>query len=567
MDQAQYVQQYAPVLGSLAWSSLVAALPLLTLFVLLGAVRMRAWLAALIALAVSLVVAVLVYGMPVGQAALSGVEGAVFGFFPILWIVINALWIYRMTVRSGHFDVLRRSFGSVSSDPRVQAVIIAFSFGALLEALAGFGAPVAICTIMLIGLGFQPLKAATVALVANTAPVAFGAIAVPITTLAQVTGLPQDVLGAVVGRQTPVLAVFVPFVLVALVDGTRGLRETWPVALAGGLSFGLAQFLVSNYLSVPLTDIIAALVSAGVVVLLVRAQAGATTASQVAVPAGGGGDTTPDADTRSGGGGPDGPDGPAAVAPGDHTRDSRRDVLLAYLPYVIIIVLFSVQQIPPITKALDAATLKFRWPGLDVRSPSGAQVSSTAFTFNWLAAAGTILLIAGILTALALRLRPADALRAYGETLTELRSAIVTVMAVLALAYVMNLSGQTITIGQWLAATGGFFAVLSPVLGWLGTAVTGSDTSSNSLFGALQTAAAQRSGLDPVLLAAANSSGGVLGKMISPQNLAIAAAAVGMAGREGEIFRRVLPWSLLFLAGMCLLVFLQSTSVLGWMLP
>jgi lactate permease len=570
MDQAQYVQQYAPVLGSLAWSSLVAALPLLTLFVLLGAVRMRAWLAALIALAVSLVVAVLVYGMPVGQAALSGVEGAVFGFFPILWIVINALWIYRMTVRSGHFDVLRRSFGSVSSDPRVQAVIIAFSFGALLEALAGFGAPVAICTIMLIGLGFQPLKAATVALVANTAPVAFGAIAVPITTLAQVTGLPQDVLGAVVGRQTPVLAVFVPFVLVALVDGTRGLRETWPVALAGGLSFGLAQFLVSNYLSVPLTDIIAALVSAGVVVLLVRAQAGATTASPVAVPAGGGGDTTPDADTRSGGGGPDGPDGPdgpAAVAPGDHTRDSRRDVLLAYLPYVIIIVLFSVQQIPPITKALDAATLKFRWPGLDVRSPSGAQVSSTTFTFNWLAAAGTILLIAGILTALALRLRPADALRAYGETLTELRSAIVTVMAVLALAYVMNLSGQTITIGQWLATTGGFFAVLSPVLGWLGTAVTGSDTSSNSLFGALQTAAAQRSGLDPVLLAAANSSGGVLGKMISPQNLAIAAAAVGMAGREGEIFRRVLPWSLLFLAGMCLLVFLQSTSVLGWMLP
>ena len=201
--------------------------------------------------------------MPVGQAALAGIEGAVFGFFPILWIVINALWIYRMTVRSGHFDVLRRSFGSVSSDPRVQAVIIAFSFGALLEALAGFGAPVAICTIMLIGLGFRPLKAATVALVANTAPVAFGAIAVPITTLAQVTGLPEDALGAVVGRQTPVLALFVPFVLVALVDGARGLRETWPVALTAGLTFGLAQFLVSNYLSVPLTDIIAALVSAG----------------------------------------------------------------------------------------------------------------------------------------------------------------------------------------------------------------------------------------------------------------------------------------------------------------
>jgi lactate permease len=573
MDQPAYVQHYSPVLGSLAWSSLVAALPLLVLFVLLGGLRVRAWLASLIALAVSLVVAIFVYGMPAGMAVLSGTEGAAFGFFPILWIVINALWIYRMTVRSGHFDVLRRSFGSVSSDQRVQAVIIAFSFGALLEALAGFGAPVAICTIMLIGLGFRPLRAAVVALVANTAPVAFGAIAVPITTLAQVTNLPEAALGAVVGRQTPVLAVFVPFVLVALVDGTRGLRETWPVALTGGLTFAIAQFAVSNYLSVPLTDIVAALLSAGAVVLLVRARAGATTTRErVAVPAGGpdGGSSTtgpsdddahddPPAEGAFGGG--------ATGDRADAHPDSRRDVVLAYMPYVIIIVLFSLQQIPPITKAMNAVTLKFRWPGVDVRSPSGAQASSTTFTFNWLAAAGTVLLIAGVLTALVLAIRPGDALRAYGETLRELRTAIATVMAVLALAYVMNLSGQTITIGQWLAATGGFFAVLSPVLGWLGTAVTGSDTSSNSLFGALQVAAAQKSGLDPVLLASANSSGGVLGKMISPQNLAIAAAAVGMAGREGEIFRRVLLWSLVFLAGMCVLVYLQSTPVLGWMLP
>jgi lactate permease len=564
MDQSGYVQQYAPVLGSLAWSSLVAALPLLVLFVLLGGLRVRAWLASLIGLAVSLVVAVLVYGMPVGQAALAGTEGAAFGVFPILWIVVNALWIYRLTVRTGHFDVLRRSFGSVSDDQRVQAVIIAFSFGALLEALAGFGAPVAICTIMLIGLRFAPLKAAVVALVANTAPVAFGAIAVPITTLAQVTGLPQDELGAVIGRQTPVLAVFVPFVLVALVDGARGLRQAWPAALVGGLSFAIAQFLVSNYLSVPLTDIVAALVSAGAVVLLVRTTT--TARAPVAVPAGadGGGDRPV---VGSGGDGPVVGDDRDPHDDGPATPDSRRDVLLAYLPYVIIIVLFSVQQIPAVTKALGAVTVKFGWPGLDVRTPSGAQASSVAFTVNWLAAAGTILLIAGILTALALRVRPGDAVRAYGETLRELRAAIVTVMAVLALAYVMNLSGQTITIGQWLAATGGFFAVLSPVLGWLGTAVTGSDTSANSLFGALQTAAAQKAGLDPVLLASANSSGGVLGKMISPQNLAIAAAAVGMAGREGEIFRRVLPWSLVFLVGMCVLVFLQSTPVLGWMLP
>ena len=548
-----YVQQYAPILGSLAISSAVAALPLLVLFVLLGGLRVRAWLASLIALAVALVVAIAVYAMPIGQALLAGSEGAVFGFFPILWIVINALWIYRMTVRTGHFDVLRRSFSSVSDDQRVQAVLIAFSFGALLEALAGFGAPVAICTVMLMALNFAPLKAAVVALVANTAPVAFGAIAVPITTLSQVTGLPEDVLGAVVGRQTPILAVFVPFVLVFIVDGMRGLRETWLVALVGGLSFAVAQFLTSNFLSVPLTDIVAALVCAGAVVAIVKARR-TTSERPVPVAAGGGG-----------GGVGDGPDD--AVAPETSADDSRRDTVLAYLPYVIIIVLFSVQQIPPIKAALDATTAKFRWPGLDVRTPTGSQVSSTSFTLNWLASAGTILLIAGVLTMLALRVAPRVAVSSYGQTLSELRGAIVTVMAVLALAYVMNLSGQTITIGQWLAATGGLFAVLSPVLGWLGVAVTGSDTSSNSLFGALQVAAAERSGLDPILLASANTSGGVLGKMISPQNLAIAASAVGMAGREGEIFRKVLPWSLVFLVGMAVLVYLQSTPVLGWMLP
>ncbi|GLZ44396.1 L-lactate permease [Actinomycetospora sp. NBRC 106375] len=567
-----YVQNDTP-LGSLALSSLVAVLPLLVLFVLLGGLRVRAWLASLIGLAVALLVAILVYGMPVGQAVLAGIEGAAFGFFPILWIVINALWIYQMTVTSGHFDVLRRSFGSVSDDPRVQAVIIAFAFGALLEALAGFGTPVAICTIMLIALRFHPLKAAVVALVANTAPVAFGAIAVPITTLAQVTGLPEDALGAMVGRQTPILALFVPFVLVGLVDGWKGLRETWPVALVAGLVFGLAQFATSNYLSLPLTDIVAALLSAGAVVLLVRARpprraavatdatAEETAATRTPVGVGGGDGTGGDGTGGDATGGV-----PAEGADADdHRQDSRRDTVLAYTPYVIIIVLFGIQQIPPVSKALKAVTVKFNWPGLDVRTAAGKPVSTVAFNLNWLEAAGTILLIAGVITALVLRLRPGSAVAAYGRTLVQLRTAIPTVMAVLALAYVMNDSGQTLTLGALLAGTGGFFAVLSPVLGWLGTAVTGSDTSSNSLFGALQVTAAKGAGLDPILLAAANSSGGVLGKMISPQNLAIAASAVGMAGREGEILRRVLLWSLVFLAGMCVLVLLQSTPVLGWM--
>jgi lactate permease len=375
-----------------------------------------------------------------------------------------------------------------------------------------------------------------------------------------------------VGRQTPILAVFVPLVLVLLVDGRRGLRETWGVALAAGLSFGIAQFLTSNYLSLPLTDIIAALVSVAVVVAFVRLRPPPCSMptggpAETATVPGRGPDADGDGDLAPVGGGTaergTGPGGVDTVA--DTSQDSRRDTVLAYLPYVIIIALFSLQQIPAVDDALGSTTTKFGWPGLHVVTAAGKPVSTTTFTLNWLEAAGTILLLAGVLTAIALRVRPRDALSAYGRTLVQLRTAIVTVMAVLALAYVMNLSGQTLTLGKLLAGTGGFFAVLSPVLGWLGTAVTGSDTSANSLFGALQVTAAQGAGLDPVLLAAANSSGGVLGKMISPQNLAIAAAAVGMGGREGEILRRVLLWSLVFLAGMCLLVYLQSTPVLGWM--
>src|SRR3954467_2758446 len=268
--QPVYQQVLDPVANSLAWSAAVAAIPLLLLFVLLGALKMTAWVASLISLAVSIVIAVAVYGMPVGQTLLAGSEGAAFGFFPILWIVINAIWVYQMTVETGHFDVLRRSFARVSADQRVQAVIIAFSFGALLEALAGFGTPVAVTSVMLMALGFRPLKAAALALTANTAPVAFGAMATPILTLGKVTDLPSDTLGAMVGRQTPILALFVPLALVAIVDGWRGLRETWPVALVCGIVFALAQYATSNFLSVPPADVVASLLSAAAVVAMVR---------------------------------------------------------------------------------------------------------------------------------------------------------------------------------------------------------------------------------------------------------------------------------------------------------
>src|SRR3954449_10319973 len=265
-----FKQVYDPVSGSLGLTTIFAVLPLVTLFVLLGGLRMKAQWAALASLGVAMLVALIVYSMPVGQVLDAGVEGAAFGLFPIMWIVVNAIWIYNMTRSSGHFAVLRRSFGRVSDDQRIQAILIAFCFGALMEALAGFGTPVAICSVMLIALGFQPIKAAAVSLVANTAPVAFGAIAIPITTLGQVSGLPPDDLGAMVGRQTPFLALIVPLILVGMVDGRRGIKATWPVAVWGGLAFAIGQFLCSNYLSVELADVVASLAGAGAIIALLQ---------------------------------------------------------------------------------------------------------------------------------------------------------------------------------------------------------------------------------------------------------------------------------------------------------
>jgi lactate permease len=548
-----YRQVLDPVSGSLGLSAIFAALPLVVLFVLLGVLRITAWISALLALAVALIVATVVYPMPVGQAALAATLGAAFGFFPILWIVINAIWIYNMTVDTGHFDVLRRSFSRVSDDQRIQAIIIAFCFGALMEALGGFGTPVAISSVMLIALGFKPLRAAALALVANTAPVAFGALAVPITTLSTVTGLPVHDLGSMVGRQTPILAVVVPLVLVGIVDGRRGVREAWVPALVCGLAFAVAQYVTSNFISVPLTDIIAALFSAGAVVVLLRVWQPAASALSMPVvrPVAGGAADEPD---------------PGFAARVAHP-DSRAEELRAYAPYLIIIAIFVIAQLHPVAHALDSVTRSFGWPGMHIQTAAGKTSTVTVFKFNWLTAAGTLMLISGVFTVLALRVSVPGALRAYGRTLRQLVWAIITVMTVLALAYVMNASGQTATLGNWMAGAGAAFAVLSPLLGWLGVAVTGSDTSSNSLFGALQVAAGTKAGLSTTLLAAANSSGGVLGKMISPQNLAIAAGAVGLAGKEGDIFRRVFGWSLLFVAGMCVLVYLQSTPVLSWMVP
>ncbi|MCC2270388.1 L-lactate permease [Streptomyces sp. CT1-17] len=537
-----YVQELEPVAGSLGLSALVAALPLVLVLVLLGGVRMKAHLAGLIGLLAAVLVAWLAYGMPFDQTASSAVQGAVFGLFPILWIVVNALWVYRMTVRTRHFDILRRSFGRLSDDPRIQALVVAFCFGALLEALAGFGAPVAICSVMLVALGFDPVRAAVVSLVANTAPVAFGAMGTPVVTLAQVTGLPLDDVASVVGRQTPLLALVVPLLLVALVDGRRGLRETWIPALSCGVAFAVAQFVASNYVSAQLADIAAALIGAGALVAVPHSRRPAAEPVRASVLTG----------VRS---------------EELDEEDSAREVVRAYAPYALIVAVFSVAQIPAVKDWLAKTTQSYDWPFLDVVDPEGTPVGGNVFSWPIVSTGGTLVLFAGLATAAVLGVHARAAVKEWLATVHELRFAILTVTSVLALAYVMNLSGQAATIGHFVAAAGAGLAFLSPVLGWFGVAVSGSDTSANALFGALQVTAARESGLSPELLAAANSSGGVLGKMISPQNLTIACAAVGLAGREGDLLRKVLPWSLGLLLVMCLIVVGQSTVVLGWMLP
>ncbi len=597
---AAFQQPLEPIAGSLAVSAILAALPLLILFVLLGVFRMKAYQAALISLALSIILAVVGWQMPVGQVLSATGLGAFYAIFPILWILINALWIYKLTVATPWFEVLGRTIRSISDDLRILSILIAFCFGALLESLAGFGAPVAIAAAMLMAAGMKPLKSAVVALLANTAPVAFGAMAAPIIALNGVTGIPLQELSAMTGRQTPFIALVVPLILVFLVDGKRGVRQTWPVALVAGAAFGLSQFVASNFFIVELTDVVAAVVTVVVVLLMLRvwqpaeiigmtgetreaekageqvpqAEAagtdtltgpgrGDTRAAAGASAVGDGGSLAADTPSR----GSANPGGGAETGHGTG-RPSGHDVWMAVAPYLVIIAVFSLAQVPGIKTWLTSiGSTTFSWPGLDVTGSNGKPVAAQTLRFDHIRATGTLLLFSGIITMVLYRIAPRRGVQVYGQTLMQLRWTILTVCAVLALSFVMNLSGQTTTLGVALASAGGFFALLSPLLGWIGVALTGSDTSSNSLFGALQVAAANETGLSPTLMAAANSSAGVMGKMLSLQNLAIASAAVGLDGAESTLLRKLIGWSLGLLAFITLLIWLQSTSILGWMVP
>lgn len=559
-----FQQLLDPIAGSLGLSALVAAIPLALLFVLLGVFKVKAWLAAVIGLVVSILIAIIGWQMPAMMALAATAEGAFYGAFPIMWILLNAIWVYQLSVITGWFEQLGQLIRSISDDQRILAILIAFCFGALMEALAGFGAPVAISAAMLMAAGMKPLKSAVVSLLANTAPVAFGAMGAPIIALSSVTGIDLHTLSQMAGRQTPFVAFIVPLVLVFLVDGMRGVKQTWPVALVAGVVFGIAQFVTANYITVEITDVIAALVTIAAVLGMLRfwKPANPLPLEKSAI------DETDAAKAAA---------GRLAHYP-EITATGGKRMWGAIAPYAIIVAVFSISQIPAVKAfLLSIGQIKFPWPGLAmigadgkasslIINAAGNPVTTTIFTLDHLRATGTLLLLSGIITAIVYKVRPADAIKAYGTTLKQLRFTIITVLSVLALAYVMNLSGQTASLGTALASVGSIFAVMSPLLGWIGVAITGSDTSANSLFGLLQVTAAQQAGLSPVLMAASNSSGGVMGKMVSPQNLAVAAAAVGMMNKEGEIFRKVVLWSLALLAYFTVLVVLQA-GPLAWMVP
>lgn len=540
------------VAGSLGLSAAVATLPLITFFIMLLGFKTRAHIAGLVSLLVSLLVAVLGFGMPWDLAGMSAVRGGLYGAFPIVWVILMAIWFYQITVLSGRFEDLRRTFDAIGGgDLRIQAILIAFCFGGLLEALAGFGAPVAITATMILALGVKPLKAAITVLIANTAPVAFGAVAIPITTAGEVGGRNAAHIGAIVGHQAPFLAFFVPFILLFILDGWKGVKDAWLHAGVIGASFGIAQWFTATYFAYQLTDVIACIVSLGVAVVFLR----------FIKPRGVAG-----VRERYG------------LPPMDENAVSELTgmrVWMAMMPYAVVVIVFGIANlVPSVIAWLKDTTLPVTMPLLKERlvTAAGDPVKSD-YAFPWLNNPGTFLLISGIIVAVLYSifnekdhyaLSLGDVTKEIGATAYRMRFSALTIIMVLALAYVMNYSGQTVAMGTFVAGLGGVYAFLAPTLGWIGTAVTGSDTSANALFSKLQVTAADNlahqgiTGATPELLLAANTTGGVVGKMISPQSLAIAATAVDMEGKESEIFKAVLPWSIVFLFAVCALVFLQS---------
>ncbi|WP_313243124.1 L-lactate permease [Stenotrophomonas sp.] len=547
-------QLYDPA-GNLWVSSLIALLPIAFFFVALAVLRMKGWLAGTLTVAIALGVALLFYRMPLQQAVAAGAYGFIYGLWPIAWIILGAVFLYKVSVKTGQFDIIRASILSVTEDQRLQMLMVGFAFGAFLEGAAGFGAPVAITAALLVGLGFKPLYAAGLCLIVNTAPVAFGAMGIPIIVAGQVTGLDAFEIGQMAGRQLPFLTIIVLFWIMAIMDGWRGVKETWPAVLVAGGSFAIAQYLTSNFIGPELPDITASLASLVCLTLFLRrwtpvrifrfdTEASAQAAAQ------------------------------ALEAP----QYSRGQILKAWSPFLILTAMVTVWSIKPFKAlfaaggALDHWVLKLPVPSLDqlVQKMPPIVPAPTAYgavyTFDAVSATGTAIMLGAVLAIVLLKMRPAAALRTLAETANELKVPIYSIGMVLAFAFIANYSGLSATLALALAHTGKAFTFFSPFLGWLGVFLTGSDTSSNALFSALQATTAQQIGVSEVLLVAANTTGGVTGKMISPQSIAIACAAVGLAGRESDLFRFTVKHSLIFTVMVGIITTLQAYW-LTWMIP
>ena len=531
----EWLQNYDP-LGNAWLSTLVAAVPVVVLLGLIAILEVRIHIAALIGLAAALAIAIGVYGMPTKAAAATTLYGAAYGCFPIGWIILNLIFLYQLTVQKGHFAVLRSSLAGLAPDPRVQVILIAFSFGAFFEGAAGFGTPVAVTAAILIQLGFKPLAASGLSLIANTAPVAFGALGTPIIALSGVTGIDERVLGAMAGRQLPFFSMIVPFWVVAAFAGIRGMLEVWPAALVAGVAFAVPQFLVSNFHGPWLVDIVASLVSIASLLVLLRFWKPKRIWKL--------NDSAPEAKTEV---------------------FTREQLTAAWIPWLLLSGLVFIWGLPAMKSFLnDISVLEAQVPNLHnvvqrVPPVTPTKSAETAiFTLNWLSATGTGILVAALVAGFIMRFRFGEMVRIYGETIYRVRYSLITIAAMLALGYVTKYSGTDATLGLALAQTGAFYPFFGTLLGWLGVALTGSDTASNVLFGSLQKITAEQTGVSPVLMCAANSSGGVMGKMVDAQSIVVASTATNYYGKEGEILRYVFLHSIVLAALVGVLVTLQA---------
>ena len=540
-----WTQNYDP-LGNALLSTLVAALPIVVLLGAIAWLHIRIHFAALLGLGVALAVAIGAYHMPVPAAAATTLYGAGYGLFPIGWIILNLIFLYQLTVEKGLFAVLRGSLANIAPDPRIQVILIAFSFGAFFEGAAGFGTPVAVTAAILIQLGFKPLAASGLSLIANTAPVAFGALGTPIIALSKVTGIDELTLSQMVGRQLPFFSLIVPFWVVWAQAGFRGMLGVWPAALTAGLSFAIPQFLVSNYHGPWLVDIVASLCSIGAVVVLLKFWK----PKDAWKPAS---------------------DGMALnVQPSDPAA-SPALLRRAWTPWILLSVLVFLWGVPAFKKAVDQLSAPaFAVTGIHnvvvrdypvVPRPTPdkpTRPEEAIFKLNWLSATGTGILAAALLAGFIMGFGPGELVRVYGQTLMRVRYSLITIAAMLALGYVTKYSGTDATLGLALARTGSLYPFFGTLLGWLGVALTGSDTASNVLFGSLQKITAEQTGISPVLMAAANSSGGVMGKMVDAQSIVVASTATNWYGHEGAILRYVFFHSIALAALVGLLVYLQA---------